>query len=160
MFTAIKNFFKEQNVIIYIRFGKEKIYLVKYPSGLVYDDLAMIAVNRQNKKKTNVSAVGRAVLELPPSDPSVVSTPFSPFNLDPENFVLAEKVVLYLLQKVMHRTALISPRVIIHPNKSYVSEMEEVAYRELALSAGAREVTVYVGERLEPDAFESILEKV
>ena len=125
-----------------------------HPSGYSYDDMAMIAINRQGKKE-KVAAVGDAVMELPENDRSVIYTPFTPFSLEPENFLLAEKSILYLLKKAMPKNALLSPRVIMHPDKSYVSEEEQEAYRELALSAGAREVSVYVGKVLESDEFES-----
>ena len=158
MFSAIKNFFKKQDIIIYVRLRKEKIFLVVHPLELEYEDLAIIAVNRQIKKE-KVSAVGRAVLELPESDPSVVFTPFAPFDLEPENFLLAEKLLLFLFKKSMPKSALIAPRVIMHPDKSYVSEMEADAYRELALSAGAREVYVHIGDILDPEDFEPLFEK-
>ena len=159
MFAAIKNFFKKQNTIIYVRFRNDKVYLVSSPSGLEYEDLALIAVTKQTKKE-KITAVGRAVQELPDSDPSVVFTPFKPFDLEPENFMLAEKMVLFLLKKAMPKSALVSPRVIMHPDKSYVSEMEADAYRELALSAGAREVYVHVGHILEIEAFDALFDKI
>ena len=158
MFTAIKSFFKKQNIIIYIRFRNDKVYLVASPSGLEYEDLALIAVNKQTKKE-KITAVGSSVQELPESDPSVIFTPFHPFELEPENFVLAEKMILFLIKKHMPKRALIAPRVIMHPDKSYISEMEEDAYKELALSAGAREVYVHIGHILALEEFESSFEK-
>ena len=159
MFAAIKNFFKKQNTIIYVRFRNDKIYFVASPSGLEYEDMALIAVNRQTKNQ-KITAVGRAVLELPERDPSVVFTPFKPSDLEPENFMLAEKLVLFLLKKATPKSVLVSPRVIMHPDKSYVSEMEADAYRELALSAGAREVYVHVGDVLESENFEALFDKI
>jgi len=153
LFSGIKNFFKKQNIIIYVRFRNERIYLRVHPSGYSYDDMAMIAISRQGKKE-KVTAVGSAVMELPEDDLSVVYTPFTPFSLEPDNFLLAEKNILYLLKKAMPKSALLAPRVIMHPDKSYVGEEEEEAYRELALSAGAREAVVYTGKILEPDDFE------
>lgn len=157
MLSAIKDFFKKQDIIIYVRLRKEKIFLVVHPLALKYEDLAIIALNRQTKKE-KVSAVGRAVLELHESDPSVVFTPFEPFDMEPENFLLAEKLLLFLFKKSMPKSVLISPRVIIHPDKSYVSEMEADAYRELALSAGAREAYVHVGDVLDAEDFEALFD--
>jgi len=159
VFAAIKNFFKKQNTIIYVRFRNDKIYFVASPSGLEYEDLALIAVNKQTKKE-KITAVGHAVLELPERDPSVVFTPFESFDLEPKNFMLAEKLVLSLLKKAIPKSVLVSPRVIIHPDKSYVSEMEADSYRELALSAGAREVYVHVGHILEIEAFDAFFDKI
>ena len=159
MFTVIKNFFKKQNVIIYVRFRNDKIYLVASPSGLEYEELALIAVNKQTKNE-KITAVGSSVQELPQSNPSVIFTPFHPFDLEPDNFVLAEKMILFLIKKHMPKRALISPRVIMHPDKSHVSEMEADAYKELALSAGAREVHVHVGHVLSTEEFERLFENI
>jgi len=159
MFGYFRNLKKSFKLIIYIRFRRETIQFYYYPFDTSFEDESIIAV-RKNGKKEYISAVGKEVHALKNEDTSVVRTPFSPFLLEPENFDLGEKMIRHLLQKGMpFRGGLFAPKVIIHPNKSYVSEMEEQAYRELALSAGAREVAVYVGDELKPEQFEDIINK-
>jgi len=157
VFSYFQNLKKFSKLIIYIRFRRETIELYYYPFEHAFEDESIIAVKKKGDK-LYVSAVGKEVHDLKAEDTSVVRTPFSPFLLEPENFDLGEKVIRHLIQKGMpFKGNLFAPKVIIHPNKGYVSEMEEEAYRELALSAGAREVVVYVGDELKPEMFESIM---
>jgi len=154
VFTYFRNLKKSFNLIIYIRFRRDTIELYYHPFDTTFEDEAIIAIRKKGKKEY-VSAVGKEVYALSSEDTSVVRTPFSPFLLEAENFDLGEKMIRYFLQKGMpFRGGLFAPKIIIHPNKSYISETEEQAYRELALSAGAREVVVYVGKALENDKLE------
>ena len=158
MLTKLKEWFKNQNSTLYIRFKRDKVYLSSEPSGESFEELAVVAVIKKGKE-LKITAVGKGVQELPEKDRSVAYAPFSPFSLEPENFELAEKFLRFLLKRGLSSFALIRPKIIIHPDKSYLSEREEQAYRELALSAGAREVVVYVGKTLEPKDFEQIFVK-
>ncbi len=158
MFSFFRNLFASSEQIVYIRFTRDKISLYYYPSGVHYEDEPIIAIKKKGNKEI-VSAVGKEISDLKPEDTSVVYTPFKPFSLEPDNFNLAEKVVHYLIKKgATFKGSLVSPRVIIHPDKTYVAEGEEEAYRELALSAGAREVVVYVGDKLQFDEFEGVMQ--
>ncbi|MDA3945649.1 MAG: hypothetical protein PF439_03100 [Helicobacteraceae bacterium] len=159
MFGYIRGLVKKYDRIVYIRFRNGKITFYHYPLGLRYQDEPILAVKRKGNAFV-VSAVGKKVYELKEEDSSVVYEPFNPFMLEPENFALAEKVVRALMQhelSFMYRLFL--PKVIIHPDKSYVSEMEAQAYKELALSAGAREAVVYVGDELSVDEIEDVMKK-
>ena len=158
MFDFLRKLFKPSNQIIYIRFTRDKVSFYYYPSDVHYEDEPILAVRKKGNKEL-VSAVGREIYDLQPEDTSVIYTPFKPFELEPDNFNLAEKLIRYLMQKGGgSKGSIVAPRVIIHPDKTYVSEMEADAYRELALSAGAREVVVYVGDALQPDEIESVME--
>ena len=158
MFDFLRNLFKSSDQIVYIRFTRDKVSFDYYPSDVHYEDEPILAVKKKGSKII-VSAVGKAIYDLNPEDTSVVHTPFKPFLLEPDNFNLAEKVIEYLMKKgAVFKGSLGSPRVIIHPDKTYVAEGEEEAYRELALSAGAREVVVYVGDKLQPDEIEGVME--
>ena len=156
MFDFIKKFTVAQNVIIYIRFKKEKVFFTYAPSGIHFDDFPILALTKK-KAKVKIHAVGKAVLELPEENKAVVYTPFEPFDVAPDNFRLAEKVIQHLLKKGMPKSALLAPRIIMHPDKTYVAEQEEQAYWELALSAGGREAAVYIGRELQVEDFERIL---
>ena len=158
MFDFLRNLFKSSDQIVYIRFTRDKVSFDYYPSDVHYEDEPILAVKKKGKKEI-VTAVGKEIYDLKPEDTSVVHTPFKPFLLEPDNFNLGEKVIAYLIKKgATFKGSLISPRVIIHPDKTYVAEGEEQAYRELALSAGAREVVVYVGNALQPDEFEETMQ--
>ena len=153
MFTFVKKLFTKQDITVYIRFRNEKVYISAFPSLKSHEDLPIIAVIKKGET-FKVSAVGEAVMHLPETDRSVVYTPFAPFSVEDDNFELAEKILQHLLQNVISKSLLLRPKIIMHPDKSHLSEMEEEAYRELALSAGAREAIVYVGKALENDELE------
>ncbi len=159
MFDFIRKLLKPSNQIVYIRFTRDKIHFYYHPSGVHYEDEPILAIRKKGTKEI-VTAVGKEVQELKPEDTtSVVYAPFKPFEMELSNFKHAEKVIAYLMKKgATFKGSIISPRVIIHPNKSYVSEIEEDAYRELALSAGAREVVVYVGDELSAHEIESVMQ--
>ena len=157
MFDFFRNLFSSVDQIVYIRFTRDKIHFYYHPSGVYYEDEPILAVKKKGKKEI-ISAVGNEVFDLSEEDTSFVYTPFKPFAMEPDNFNLAEKVIRHLMQKGGDfKGALVSPSVIIHPNKTYVSEMEEDAYREVAMNAGARKVVVYVGEKLQPENLENIM---
>ncbi|MEN8147774.1 MAG: rod shape-determining protein [Campylobacterota bacterium] len=158
MFSFFRNLFKSSDQIVYIRFTRDKVSFYYYPSDVRYEDEPMLAIKKKGKKET-VSAVGKEIKELKEEDTSAIYTPFKPFEMEPENFNHAEKVISYLMKKgATFEGSLVAPRVIIHPNKTYVSEMEEDAYRELAMSAGAREVVVYVGDELQVGEIEGVMD--
>lgn len=159
MFNFFRNLFSSSEHIVYIRFRREKVSFYYYPSGVRYEDAPILAIKKKGNKEV-VTAVGKEIKELSEEDSSAIYTPFKPFEIEPDNFNHAEKVITYLMKKgASFKGSLVSPRVIIHPNKTYVSEMEEDAYRELAMSAGAREVVVYVGDELKVDELESVINK-
>jgi len=151
--------FKSVDRLVYIRFRKEKVYLSHYPEGETFEELPIIAVIRKGDR-FRVEGVGKAVLDLPQENRSIVYTPFEPFVLEPENFELAELTLRHLLQQdKRYKNSWIKARFVIHPDKSYISEQEEDAYRELGLSVGAREVAVYVGNSLDASALKALFER-
>ncbi|WP_345974121.1 hypothetical protein [Sulfurimonas sp. HSL3-7] len=159
MFGLIRGLFQKEEHIVYIRFRRGKVTLHHLPGGIRYEDEPILAIKKKGAADV-ITAVGREIQELKPEDPSVVVAPFDSLEHDPDSFLLASKVLSALIRKSApsgHKLA--APRVIIHPEKSYVSENEAEAYRELVLNAGAAEAVVYVGDTLHPDAFEAILQK-
>ena len=151
MFGLFKKLFNVTQHTVYIRFKNEKVHFSFFPEGAHYTELPLIALNK-TAKTPKVTAVGEAVMQLPPENPSVVYAPFEPFAPE-EHFDLAEKTLRALMQKEgVLRGALISPRIVLHPDKSVLSEMEEQAYDELGLSIGGRDVIVYVGNTLDESA--------
>ena len=158
MFGFIRSFFQKEEHIVYIRFQRGKVILYHLPGGIQYEDEPILAIRKKGGADV-VTAVGREIKELKPEDPSVIVAPFDALGLDPDSFLLASKVLSALIRKsVPSGRKLAAPRVIIHPEKSYLSEDEAAAYLELVLNAGAAEAVVYVGDRLQPEAFEAVLQ--
>jgi hypothetical protein len=77
------------------------------------------------------------------------TTPFSTKRLLVGQFSIAEKLLKSGLDQLSK--SFISPIVIIHPLENIddkLSEVEEKILKELALSAGAREVKLWIGKEL------------
>ena len=77
------------------------------------------------------------------------TTPFSTKRLLVGQFSIIEKLLTAGFKKLNKN--LLSPIVIIHPLENIddkLSEVEEKVFKELALSAGAREVKLWIGEEL------------
>jgi len=159
MFAFLRRWLQREDRIVYLRFRKEKVYLGYYPPGETSEALPIIAVIKK-KDAFRVAAVGQAVLQLPPQNCSVVYTPFAPFDLEPENFELAELTLRYLLKEnKAYKSAWVGARFVMHPDKSYLSEQEEDAYRELGMRIGAREVRVYVGSPLDEPSLKALFDQ-
>ena len=76
--------------------------------------------------------------------------PFSTKRLLIGQFSVAEKLLKSSLQQ-FKKALLLSPIIIMHPLENIdemLSEVEEKVFKEVALSAGAREVKLWVGEEL------------
>ena len=158
MFDFIRGLFQREEHIVYIRFQRGKVILHHLPGGTRYEDEPILAIRKKGGADI-VTAVGREIQELRPEDPSVVVAPFDALGHDHDSYVLASKVLSALIRKSAPAgRKLAAPKVIIHPEKSYLSEDEAAAYRELVLNAGAAEAVVYVGDRLQPAAFEAVLQ--
>jgi hypothetical protein len=159
MFGFIRGLFQKEEHIVYIRFHRGKVTLYHLPGGVSYEDEPIVAIRKKGNTDV-ITAVGREIQALKPEDPSVVVAPFDALGQDPDSFLLASKVLSALIRKsAPSGRKLAAPRVIIHPEKSYLSENEAESYRELVRNAGAAEAVVYVGDRLQPEAFEAVLQK-
>ena len=156
MFGILKKIFKIKETVVYVRFKNEKVHFSFFPQGVTFSELPIIALNKKGKVP-KVTAVGKAIMELPVEDPSVVYAPFDPFTPE-ESFDLAEKTMMALLQKEgVLKHAMLAPRLVIHPDKSALSDNEEQAYLELGLCMGGRDVVVYVGETLDEKGVKTLL---
>jgi actin-like ATPase involved in cell morphogenesis len=76
-------------------------------------------------------------------------TPFSTKRFLVAEFSIAQKLLQSALEKL--NKGFIKPIVVVHPLENIedrLSEVEEKIFKELALSAGAREVKLHIGREL------------
>ena len=86
-------------------------------------------------------------------------TPFSTQRLLIGQFSVAEELLNTSLQQ-FKKALFLSPIIIMHPLENIdetLSEVEEKVFKEVALSVGAREVKLWVGEELSDEDLSTYL---
>jgi len=114
-----------------------------------FEDEPYIALEN-TKKGEIVKAIGKQAKSL--TSPNIrVLNPFKHSRSFVADFMCAEKILqhgIYTMHKSKIRPA---PRVIIHQLEKTdggLTDIEERVLRELALGAGAREVIIYLGDKI------------
>ena len=111
-----------------------------------------VGVSLISKGVPIVVEIGNKVKRLNETELDKVVNPFKYPRLLVHDFVVAEKILQHDFTE-LHKTRWIapSPRVIFQPMEKLeggVTGIEERAYRELCLGAGAREVLLHIGDAL------------
>lgn len=146
MFTYIRSVFSHD---LLFELSEDKLSIKAFSSELSYEDELYIAIEN-TKKGEVIKAIGKEAKSL--SAPNIrVLNPFKHNRSFVGNFMCAEKILqhgMYTLHKSMIKP---SPRVIIHQLEKTdggLTDIEERVLRELALGAGAREVVIYLGSKI------------
>lgn len=111
-----------------------------------------MALKKDHKGRPVVEAIGNIVRSLREQPEYEVVNPFSHPRVLVNNFQKAEKILQHAFRYV-HKSKFFapSPRVVVQPMEKIeggLTDVEERVFRELCLSAGAREVFLHVGEQL------------
>ena len=149
MLRLIKSLFSND---LYVRIWANRLYVVCLTSDGHYDDEPYIALENDSKERPIVKAIGISAKHMQGKDGYIVFNPFShPRNLIAD-FQAAEKILMHAFRE-LHKNKWFapSPRVVVQPMEKIeggLTAIEERAFRELCLGAGAREVYVHVGQEL------------
>jgi rod shape-determining protein MreB len=85
----------------------------------------------------------------------LVQNPFNHPRLIIHQFEVAQALMRHGIERVSNRLRLVNPAIVVHPLRAIVAtgltDVEERALRECALSAGGRFVIVHVGAELRPE---------
>lgn len=143
-----REFVKDFNLVLYIQIWKDRIKATNIKTGKIYNEPALLAIERNTEGQNIVSGVGNSIKNN--NNPNIkVINPFSHPRVLINDFPIAEKmlqhIVYVLLSKHWIRSA---PKIIIHPMEKYeggITLLEHQALIEIALGAGAKEATVYTG---------------
>ncbi|MBQ4834891.1 MULTISPECIES: rod shape-determining protein [Pseudoalteromonas] len=136
---------------LYIQVWENRIKVSNIQSKEVYDQEPLLAVEVKPNGAKQVVAIGSACKNLDKKK-YIVANPFSHPRVLLADFYIAEKVLQHVV-KEMHTSQRISPapRIIFQPmekTEGGLSSVEERAFRELCVGAGAREVIIYTGNEL------------
>lgn len=138
--------------IFYIQIWENKIRVLDLETKNVFDEKPYMALEPEPNGAKVVTAVGNSA-EFSSSSTVEVINPFSHPRCLLSNFYVAEKLLQHII-KNLHKKSIVnvSPKFIIHPMEKVeggLTMVEKRAFRELGHGAGALEVVVYVGEKLE-----------
>ncbi|OEE67486.1 rod shape-determining protein MreB [Enterovibrio norvegicus FF-33] len=146
LFTFIRSLFSHD---LLFELSENKLSIKVFSSNLSFETEPYIAIE-STKKGEIVKAIGSEAKSL--SSPNVrVLNPFKHNRSFVADFMCAEKILqhgMYTLHKSKIKP---SPRVIVHQLEKTdggLTDIEERVLRELAIGAGAREVVVYLGSKI------------
>lgn len=146
MFTFIRSLFSHD---LLFELSENKLSIKAFSSDLSYEDEPYIAIEN-TKKGEVIKAIGKEAKSLSGSNIRVLN-PFKHNRSFVADFMCAEKILqhgMYTLHKSKIKP---SPRVIVHQLEKTdggLTDIEERVLRELALGAGAREVVIYLGSKI------------
>ena len=138
---------------------QDELRVFSFSGDAKYIDEPVIAVEHTGDKVA-VKAIGRESKNCIGPGIELVN-PFKHHRSMISSYTYAEKILQFAFKSMHKNIFRAAPRVIMHQldnNEGGLTEIEERVLRELALGAGAREVVVYQGNRINPrhDTFESI----
>ncbi|WP_240433869.1 rod shape-determining protein [Shewanella japonica] len=146
MFTFIRSLFSHD---LLFELSENKLSIKAFSSDLSYEDEPYIAIE-STKKGEVIKAIGKEAKSLSGSNIKVLN-PFKHNRSFVADFMCAEKILqhgMYTLHKSKIKP---SPRVVVHQLEKTdggLTDIEERVLRELALGAGAREVVIYLGSKI------------
>lgn len=157
----IESFKKQLNPVLYIQIWEKRIRAVDILTSDTFDEKPIVAFEINGKGLVIVKALGNKASGMSGKEISIIN-PFSHKRTLLSDFTLAERLLRFIFQELYKGKFLRpSPTVVIHPMEKLeggLTMIEGRAFRELVLSAGAREAVLYLGSQLTIHDFD--LEKV
>ncbi len=135
---------------LYARLSPDRLTVRNPKSGDTFDEPAVLAITQGQRKR--VAAVGAAALAWSGTEPVDLLHPFAHQRSLVSDFTVGEQLLKFALQQLMRKGWLaLSPRLVLHPPGDVLGGLTGIelrALREMALGAGAREVTIWQGPAL------------
>lgn len=163
----LKKLINKFSTTLYIQLWSTRIKVTNVKTSAIFDDEPHVAIETSAKGLRIIKEVGRMAPALA-SGLVAGSHNGKPLNIEVTNplshprtilgnFQVAEKLVQYGVKKVLgNRLFGPAPIAIIHPMEKLeggLTDIEQRALTELALSAGAREVVIHTGSELDKASF-------
>lgn len=161
MFTFIRSLFSND---LLVELSENKVSIKAFASDVSFEEEPYIAIEN-TKKGEVVKAIGKSAKSL--SSPNIrVLNPFKHKRSFVADFMCAEKILQHGFYTIHNNSTIKpSPRVIIHQLEKTdggLTDIEERVLRELALGAGAREVVIYLGSKINTsiESFDTVKSRV
>lgn len=148
----LKRLLAKFSTTLYVQIWEDRLKVVDVATGGVFDEAPLVAIETTAKGQKQIVAVGNKAKLLPANRHIEVVNPFFHPRALLNDFSIAEKLLQHAFKTLLsHKWLAPSPAVIIHPMEKIdggLTMIEERAFRELGLGAGARDVEVYLGSEL------------
>ncbi|XQW85672.1 rod shape-determining protein [Thalassotalea piscium] len=149
LFTFLRSLFSND---LLVELSEKKVSIKAFSSEISFEDEPYIALENTNKGEI-VKAIGKDAKSL--TSPNIrVLNPFKHNRSFVADFMCAEKILQHGIYTMHNSKIKPAPRVIIHQLEKTdggLTDIEERVLRELALGAGAREVVIYLGCKINTD---------
>jgi rod shape-determining protein MreB len=148
LFELIRGFFSK-DLLVELSEAKVSIKVFECSELLEYEPYIAI---ENTKKGLVIKAIGESAKLLFTENIRVVN-PFKHARSFVADFALAEKLLQYGIYTI-HNCSILrpAPRVVIHQlekTEGGLTDIEDRVLRELALGTGAREVVIYLGDKID-----------
>lgn len=150
LFTFIRSLFSND---LLIELSESKILIKVFSSDIKYEEEPYIAIEK-TKKGERVKAIGGDA-KRDTAIHVVVTNPFQHPRSFIGDFFLAEKIIQHGVFQIHKSILRPAPRIIMHQlekTEGGLTTIEDRVLRELALGAGAREILIYLGRKIDTNA--------
>ncbi len=161
----LRHLFNKFGTTVYVQIWEHRLKLTDIRTGKIFDEKPLVAIEGKKEGQPVVVAVGNSAALAVGEDVKVVN-PFSHPRVLFSDFTVGERLLQYALGTILGKKFIASaPTIVVHPMEKLeggLTMIEIRAFRELAVSSGARDAVVYQGQELQSDEinFESIKEQV
>lgn len=136
---------------LYVQVWENRIKAISIQTQAVFDQIPLVAIETVKSGQKVVREFGNGCKSVDPSKYQIIN-PFSHPRMLLEDFIVAEKLLQYVV-KELHQGRFFTPapRIIFHPMEKIeggLTMIEDKAFRELCVGAGAREVAIHLGDEL------------
>lgn len=149
MFTK---FIERFSATLYVQIWERRLKVTNVTNRTVFDDSPTVVIRTTEKGHKVISGIGKNAASTVQKN-EVVVNPFSHPRALLCDFYVGEKLLQHAFKTILNTSWLRPrPKVIIHPMEKIeggLTAIEERAFTELALGAGASAIALYVGKPLE-----------
>lgn len=153
MFSKLLN-----NNLLYIQIWENRVKITTKESGVAFDEEALIVITTNSKGEDIIGCAGNKAKSFFCENSLKIIKPFSHPRTLISDFIFAEKLLQYAVKEVLSGKFLTtSPIIVIHPMEKLeggLTSVENRAFQELALGAGARDVIVYESDEINVTDFD------
>ncbi len=143
--------------VLYVQIWENRIKVTDISNNECFDDSPIVIIQTAENGAKTISGIGKKASEvIKPNEVAV--NPFSHPRQLFSDFYVGEKLLQHAFKQLSNIKSLRPrPKVIVHPMEKIeggLSMIENRAFRELALGAGAIEVKLYTGNPLSVATFD------
>ena len=147
----LNNLLNNFDSVIYIQIWENRIKATNIKTEQTFDEKPLLAIALNNKGAKIIEAVGNDAQLVTAKDTQIIN-PFSHKRSLISNFEIGEKLLQHIISLLLNNGIFSPrPRVVVHPMEKLeggLTIVEERAFKELAIGAGARDSLVYQGSEL------------